>query len=175
MTFTGKRPRPRRAALLLLLAAAALLVTGCSDFNIRTAVPPDAASSQGQAVRNLYDIVFVIGAAIFFLVEGLILFAVLRYRRRKGDDELPAQIHGNNRLEIVWTAIPIAIVLALFVAFLQTLTPRSRRRTPLRSASPAYQCSGSSTTRPRTFGWRLRRAQNKASASRHRVPPPAAI
>ncbi|HYN47798.1 MAG TPA: cytochrome c oxidase subunit II transmembrane domain-containing protein, partial [Candidatus Nanopelagicales bacterium] len=83
MTFTRKRPK-RRAAILSLLAVAALVVSGCTDFDIRTAFPPDAASTQGQATRNLYDVVFLIGAAIFVLVEGLILFAVLRYRRRKG-------------------------------------------------------------------------------------------
>nr|MCU0479226.1 hypothetical protein [Chloroflexota bacterium] len=80
MTFTQGRP-PRRAVLLLLLAAAALIVTGCTDFDPRTAFPPDAASVQGQAVRDVYDIIFLIGIAVFLLVEGLILFAVLRYRR----------------------------------------------------------------------------------------------
>jgi cytochrome c oxidase subunit 2 len=100
MTSTRKRPR-RRAAYLLLLATAVLLVTGCTDFDIRTAFPPDAASTQGQATRGIYDIVFVIGIAIFLLVEGLILVAVVRYRRKKTDTELPPQIHGNNKLEII--------------------------------------------------------------------------
>ncbi len=177
MTFTGKRPRRRRAALLLLLlAAAALLVTGCSDFNIRTAVPPDAASSQGQAVRNLYDIVFVIGAAIFFLVEGLILFAVLRYRRRKGDDELPAQIHGNNRLEIVWTAIPIAIVLALFVLSWQTLNTIDARQQnpPVRIGVVAYQWQWQFVYAPPDIRWEDCGApQNKGKCvTVIGVPPP---
>ena len=140
MTFTRKRPQ-RRAAVLSLLAVAALLVAGCTDFDLRTAFPPDAASTQGQATRNLYDIVFVIGAAIFVLVEGLILFAVLRYRRRRGDNELPPQIHGNNKLEIVWTAIPIAIVLALFVLSWQTLNTIDTRQKdpPVRIGVVAYQ------------------------------------
>jgi len=140
MAFTRKRPQ-RRAAILLLLAAAALLVTGCTDFDVRTAFPPDAATTQGQATRNLYDIVFLIGIAVFVLVEGLILFAVLRYRRRKGDDELPPQIHGNNKLEIIWTAIPIAIVLALFVLSWQTLNTIDARKEdpPVRVGVVAYQ------------------------------------
>ncbi|HSW43881.1 MAG TPA: cytochrome c oxidase subunit II transmembrane domain-containing protein, partial [Patescibacteria group bacterium] len=110
MTFTRTGRPHRRAAIPVLLAAAALLGAGCTDFDVRTAFPPDAASAQGQETRNLYDIVFFIGIAIFLFVEGLILFAVLRYRRRRGDDELPPQIHGNNKLEILWTAVPIAIV-----------------------------------------------------------------
>jgi len=131
----------RRAGMVAALGALAVLLSACSDFNLRTAVPPDAASVQGQASRNIYDIVFVIGAAVFFLVEGLILFAVLRYRRRPGDDELPPQIHGNNRLEIVWTAVPIAIVLALFVLSWQTLNTVDAHTPapPVRIGVVAYQ------------------------------------
>jgi len=175
MTFTRKRPQ-RRATVLLFLAAAALLVTGCSDFNIRTAFPPDAASTQGQATRNLYDIVFLIGAAIFVLVEGLILFAVLRYRRRKGDDELPPQIHGNNKLEIVWTAIPIAIVLALFVLSWQTLNTIDARKSdpPVRIGVVAYQWQWQFVYAPLDVRWEDCGApQNKGKCvTVFGVPPP---
>ena len=51
-------------------------------------------------------------AAVFAVVSGLILWSVVRYRRR--DDELPRQTHGNNRLELLWTLIPTVIVLVLF-------------------------------------------------------------
>ena len=118
-------------------------------------MPPDAASIQGQATRNIYDIVFVIGAAIFFLVEGLILFAVIRYRRRKGDDELPPQIHGNNKLEIIWTAIPIAIVLALFVVSWQTLNTIDARKAdpPVRIGVVAYQWQWQFVYAPQGVRW----------------------
>ncbi len=175
MTFTRKRPH-RRAAILSLLAVAALLVAGCTDFDIRTAFPPDAASTQGQATRNLYDIVFVIGAAIFVLVEGLILFAVLRYRRRKGDDELPPQIHGNNKLEIIWTAIPIAIVLALFVLSWQTLNTIDARKPdpPVRIGVVAYQWQWQFVYAPIDIRWEDCGApQNKGKCvTIFGVPPP---
>jgi cytochrome c oxidase subunit 2 len=153
MTFTRKGPRHRAA--LVLLAAVALFVAGCSDFDIRTALPPDAATSQGQAVRNLYDIVFIIGIAIFLFVEGLILYAVLRYRRRRGDDELPPQIHGSNKLEIIWTAIPIAIVLALFVISWQTLNTIDARKEnpPVRIGVVAYQWQWQFVYAPEEIRW----------------------
>jgi len=137
----GAKRWTRRAGFVAAVGALAVLLSACTDFNLRTALPPDAASVQGQASRNLYDIVFVIGVAIFVLVEGLILFAVLRYRRKSGDDELPPQIHGNNRLEIIWTAIPIAIVLSLFVLSWQTLnTVDAHTPTPpVRIGVVAYQ------------------------------------
>lgn len=73
------------------------------------------------ATKALYDIVFSIGAVVFLVVEAMIVFTVLRYRRKPGDDTLPAQIHGNNLVEVIWTAIPTAIVLFLFVMSWQTL------------------------------------------------------
>lgn len=100
---------------------AAILLAGCGDSRVQELLPPDPATTQGQATRGIFDIVMVIGLAIFVLVEGLIVFAIIRYRRRRTDQGLPPQIHGNNRLEIAWTAIPVAIVLSLFVISWQAL------------------------------------------------------
>jgi cytochrome c oxidase subunit 2 len=65
--------------------------------------------------------VFIIAAIIFFIVEGLIVWTVLRYRRKPGDEELPPQTHGNNLAEITWTVVPTLIVAFLFVISWQTL------------------------------------------------------
>jgi cytochrome c oxidase subunit II len=78
-------------------------------------------TDRAVATRSLYNIVFAIGAAVFVLVEVLIVFTVFRYRRKPGDETLPPQIHGNNLVEVIWTAIPTAIVLFLFVMSWQTL------------------------------------------------------
>jgi cytochrome c oxidase subunit II len=83
--------------------------------------PPAAKSVEGQEIRNLYDIVFGIAVVIFLVVEGLIVWSVVRYRRRPGDDELPPQTHGNNLAEITWTLIPTAIVIFLFFISWSTL------------------------------------------------------
>jgi cytochrome c oxidase subunit 2 len=47
-------------------------------------------------------------------VEGFILYAIVRYRRKPGDDTLPEQLHGNTTVEIIWTLIPTVIVFILF-------------------------------------------------------------
>lgn len=93
-----------------------MLLAGCAALE-----PPAAVTAQANDTRSLYDIVFAVAVVIFFLVEGLILFAVLRYRRRPTDTELPPQIHGNSVLEVIWTVIPTALVLVLFVFSWQTL------------------------------------------------------
>ena len=107
------------AAVVLLALAVLLLLNGPAVW--RSFFPPDARSVQGQHIRNLYDIVFVIAAVIFFVVEGLIVWTVVRYRRKPGDDDLPPQTHGNNLAEIIWTIVPTVIVIFLFVISWQTL------------------------------------------------------
>ena len=92
---------------------------------------PIRPHGRARDLRPLH-IVFVIAAAIFFVVEGLIVWSVIRYRRRPGDNELPPQTHGNNLAEIVWTVIPTVIVVFLFFISWQTLNrveARHRNRT----------------------------------------------
>jgi cytochrome c oxidase subunit 2 len=109
--MTNVRIRWPRVALVVL-PALAVLMTGCT---------PQAITSQGREISDLYNIVLAVAAVIFILVEGLIIWSVLRYRRRPVNGELPAQTHGNNALEVIWTVIPTAIVLILFLLTWNTL------------------------------------------------------
>jgi cytochrome c oxidase subunit 2 len=61
--------------------------------------------------RTLFYIIFWAAVFVFILVEGILVYTVLRYRRRAGQ-QLPSQTHGNTTLEIGWTIAP-AIVLAV--------------------------------------------------------------
>jgi cytochrome c oxidase subunit 2 len=109
-------------AILLLSIVGVLLVTAGDPGRIITSLyPPEAVTSQGAEIRNLYTIVFLIAVVIFLVVEGLIIWTVLRYRRKPGDDELPPQTHGNAIAEIVWTVVPTIIVAFLFVVSWNTL------------------------------------------------------
>jgi cytochrome c oxidase subunit 2 len=119
--------RPSVGSILAGLVALAV-VAGLAFFLIRDGAqivrsffPPDPVTTQGRQINDLYTIVFVIAAVIFFLVEGLIVWTVVRYRRRPGDDELPPQTHGHNLAEVVWTVIPTVIVIFLFFISWQTL------------------------------------------------------
>ena len=106
-------------------------------------------TDRAHATRSLYDIVFYIAVAIFLAVEGVIVFTAFRYRRKPGDDELPPQTHGNNLVEVIWTAIPSRSSLFLFVISWQTPATRStpsRPRATSTSAPSPRASSGSSTT-----------------------------
>jgi len=74
---------------------------------------PIAASKEAVLIDDLFNVMMVISTGIFILVQGAILFIAFRYQRQEGDDTDAKSVHGNIPLEIVWTAIPSVIVLAL--------------------------------------------------------------
>lgn len=74
---------------------------------------PLAASKEAVLIDDLFNVMMVISTGIFILVQGAILFIAFRYQRQEGDDTDAKYVHGNIPLEIVWTAIPSVIVLAL--------------------------------------------------------------
>lgn len=101
-------------------------------------------TDRSQSVTNLYDIVFYIAVVIFLLVEGLIVYSVFRYRRKPTDTDLPPQTHGNNLVEVIWTVIPTAIVLFLFLLSWQTLNTVEAKVTPevrVRAVAARFQWS----------------------------------
>jgi len=72
------------------------------------------ASNEASSIITLYNFIFVMAGIIFVLVEGALLFTVLRFRNRP--PEMAEQFHGNTKLEIVWTAAP-AVILAVLMGF----------------------------------------------------------
>ena len=58
----------------------------------------------------------VLATIVFILVEGLLIYSSLRFRRRTPLPTLePPQIHGNTRLEVMWATVPALILIGLFV------------------------------------------------------------
>ena len=76
---------------------------------------PDSASNEADLVDGLFNSMMTVSTGIFLLVEGIIIFCAIRYRRRPGDNEDGPPVHGNVPLEILWTAIPAVIVLGISV------------------------------------------------------------
>ncbi len=78
-------------------------------------------SPGAQATLDLGIIATLVFAIIFFLVAGAITYSLFRYRWREGEAD-PRQIAGNKTVEIIWTAIPLVIVLLLFVLTARTMS-----------------------------------------------------
>src|SRR6266487_731301 len=92
----------------------------------------DTLKPQGTYAREIYGLfkaVFWVAVAVFVIVEGGILWISLRYRHRKGVDVMPAQEHGNKRLEIGWTIAPALVLAIVMVPTVATIWDLARRPT----------------------------------------------
>lgn len=104
-----------------LLAVAVLAFLG-SSAGAALAVPgglgpPDPKTPSGETINEIYWVVFTICAVVFVLVEAALVLFIVRFRRRHGvpEEAEGPQIHGNTRLEIIWTIIPAVILLGIAV------------------------------------------------------------
>jgi cytochrome c oxidase subunit II len=75
---------------------------------------PKGASAQAKPIDTLWYVLISISVPIFVLVTTIVLFSVYKFRMRPGEELLDGPpIHGNTRLEIVWTAIPAMLLVGL--------------------------------------------------------------
>jgi cytochrome c oxidase subunit 2 len=106
--------RVTRRSALLAVAVMCLAVAGCM---------PTPETTQANDIDFLYLIAQILAAGVGITVYGLLVFMIVRYRRRRppAPGEMPPQIHGNNVLEVIWTGIPLLIVTFLFGMTVWTL------------------------------------------------------
>src|SRR3954447_9005 len=75
---------------------------------------PPAASKQADKIDTLWDVLLICSIPIFVLVTTVVVVSVIKFRMRPGEEELDGPpIHGNTRLEVIWTAIPATLLIAL--------------------------------------------------------------
>jgi cytochrome c oxidase subunit 2 len=79
--------------------------------------PP--VTDQADDMDRVWDLFLYLGLAVLAFVVVLVLYVIVRYRRR--DDQLPRQKHYNIPLEVTYTAIPLVVVLALFAVTFVTV------------------------------------------------------
>lgn len=102
---------PARTIIGAIVPIVLLALAACSPEHPQSTFAGDGPIARDQA--ELFNIIFWIAVAVFIVVEGMIIYAVWRYRRR--DDSMPKQVHGNTKLEIAWTIIPSIIIAAIAV------------------------------------------------------------
>ena len=96
----------------VVLAAPLVLAFG----GIPGTAPPDSITDSGDTINLVYWVVFVMAAIVFVIIESLLILFIVRYRKRHDDATLEGpQIHGNTRIEIIWTAIPAIALLVLAI------------------------------------------------------------
>jgi cytochrome c oxidase subunit 2 len=101
-----------RALILFSGAAFAQPAAPLSPTNIFSPV-----STPSQWIFELSRFVLLVTGAIFIVVFSLLVYAVVKFRKRRASDARePAQVYGSTQLELAWTVIPILIVVVLFLA-----------------------------------------------------------
>jgi cytochrome c oxidase subunit II len=110
----------RRWRLFAGVGAAALLLSACAQ---------QGATDTGQEVHRLYGIIFVLAAFVFVLVEGLLIWSIIRFRKR--DEEPPPQVFGSNRALVGFFAFGAVIIAVLFPFGERTLMDVQRQEPPL--------------------------------------------
>jgi cytochrome c oxidase subunit 2 len=99
-------------AVLVVLATAGVAAAANGGFT-----PVTPASPNASHIQHAYYLIFGFTAAIFVLVESLLVIFVWKYRSRGRSRAVEgAQVHGHTRLELIWTAFPV-VILAIIAGF----------------------------------------------------------
>jgi cytochrome c oxidase subunit 2 len=107
-----------------------------------SAAPPenlnmfDPAGPNAAGVRDLFYLVLAITGVIFLLVEGMLIYCIIRFRHKPGADAPrlasiePPQIYGSKPIEVAWTVLPTLIVFVLFLVVARTIAQVRHSQVP---------------------------------------------
>ena len=105
----------RKVLVLGLVALAVLAAAGVAAAANGGFTPQHAHSPNAHRINQAYWLILGFTIAIFVLVEAALVTFVVRYRSRgRGRTVEGAQLHGHTRIEVIWTAIPLAIIVVIF-------------------------------------------------------------
>src|SRR3984957_6031738 len=109
----------RAAGVVVLLTGFMLAARLCFGVQADSPRSPNIfkpESTPADSIFHLSLLVLTVTGLIFLVVFSLIVYAIMKFRRRGGEDgREPPQVYGSNQVEIAWTVIPILIVVVLFL------------------------------------------------------------
>lgn len=111
-----KRLAPLVAFLVLVLSA-------CGREDLSTLNPQGPVA---QEQLGLMKISITIMALVVIAVFAISIFVLIKFRRRKGDNSIPKQVEGSHKLEVIWTVIPIILLIVLAVPTLKSVFALSK-------------------------------------------------
>ncbi|HEY4376240.1 MAG TPA: cytochrome c oxidase subunit II, partial [Acidimicrobiales bacterium] len=116
----------RVARRSVLAAGLVALATGCAKHAPQTTLEPKGPES--RTIAHLINPVFGVAGVVFVLILGGALFVSIKFRAKDEDDfnEFPAQVHGNFKVEIGWTIVPLVILLVVGVFTVATIFKLSK-------------------------------------------------
>jgi cytochrome c oxidase subunit 2 len=109
---TPRRERKRTVQQMVLVGVIASAVGIAIGLSIHWFPPADSA--QADKIDTLWDVLIIASVPIFVLVTVIVGFSILEFRMRPGEEQLDGPpIHGNTRLEVIWTALPALLIVGL--------------------------------------------------------------
>jgi cytochrome c oxidase subunit 2 len=111
----------RLLTLGTLATITVLVLTACGPEVSKPYSTTSPASPTADDVQSLYKLVFWLALVVFVGVQFAIVYTALRFRRTKNSATRPPQVHGNKRLEIIWTIVPAVVLLAILIPTITTL------------------------------------------------------
>ena len=112
--------RTFRASVASFAAISTLFLAGCSQEELGRAIlmPMPGSSSDvtnhTDVITDLWNISWAVLWIVGLIAWGLMFWAIVVYRRRKGDEHLPAQMRYNNPIEVLFTVVPLILVIGFF-------------------------------------------------------------
>lgn len=107
----------RRLITVVLFVGLALLAAGCAGNGPQDYLNP--AGPNARKADDLWNLTFGIAAVVFVIVEGLIVFALVKFRHRPGREA--AQFHGNTTVEVILTLVPALILAGIAIPTVQKI------------------------------------------------------
>jgi cytochrome c oxidase subunit 2 len=104
--------------ILPLLAGMTLLLSACGRSDLSVLDP------QGPVAQKQFDLMKIsisIMALVVVVVFAICIYVLIRFRRRAGDNTIPKQVEGNHKLEIIWTVVPLVLLVILGVPTIQAV------------------------------------------------------
>ena len=101
-----------------------LALAGCSSEDFANGYLPlgsKGATNHTGAISEFWNLSWVILFVVGFISWGLMAWALIVYRRRKGSNVVPPQLRYNNPIETLFTIVPLILVIGFFVLTAQTM------------------------------------------------------
>ena len=118
-----RRKNGFRWAALPLAATLMLVLTGCSSYEFSRGFLPGepGVTNHTDMIVNFWNGSWIVLWAVGLIAWGLMFYAVIVYRRRKGDSSLPEQMRYNNPIEALFTVVPLVMVIGFFAFTADTM------------------------------------------------------
>ena len=122
--------RPRQLASVAIVAGIALAIAACGSYG--KDYPNSTFNNTTEfntAIKSLWDKLLFWGTLVFVIVEAILLYTIIKFRRRSDADE-PKHVHGNTALEITWTIAPAVILVFIAIPTVRTIFATQARAIP---------------------------------------------